>query len=138
MADKGSGGRPPNHFDWKVLDALLQRDANLTDCSEIMGHCEDTIQRRIRRKYKCTFKEYRYRKGALRRMKLREVIFDMATVDKNTTVAIHLCKEMLGHSTTTTQKLEHTSPDGTMTPKAESVVIYLPDNGRGDNGTPDS
>lgn len=132
MAKKPRAGRPEKEFNWDMFNALLQRGHNLIDCSEIMGVCEDTIQRRVKRKYKCTFGEYKYRKGAIRRGVLRESIFEMATKGKNAQAAIHLCKEMLGHSAT--QKVEHSSPDGSMTPKAQQVFVYLPSNGRGDDG----
>lgn len=115
-------------FDWKAIDLILQMGGNLIDCSELTSHSEDTIQRRIRYKFKCTFTEYRYKKMSRLRMKVREAQYNLAVIDKNPTMCIHMGKVMLDQNEA--QKLEHSSPDGSMTPKASQVVLYLPDNGR--------
>lgn len=132
-------GRPEVEFKWDVLDRLLQLGAFLIDCSEIMGICEDVIQKRIKRKFKCTFTEYRYKKMSTMRITLRQKQYDMATKEGNTTMLVWLGKQVLEQKEPgQTQKLEHSSPDGSMTPKENQVVVYLPDNGRGDGGSSNS
>lgn len=139
MANKPGAGRPRIKFDWRPIDVILELGGTLTDCAESSGHSEDTIQRRIKSKFKCTFSEYRNGKMSKMRMKLRQVQYQMVVEDRNPALAIWLGKQMLDQKEPgQTQKLEHSSPDGSMTPKENQVVVYLPDNGRGDGGSSNS
>lgn len=90
-------GRPEKEIKWDVLDGILQFGATLIDCSEILGHAEDTIQRRIKKDFKMTFSEYRHRKMARMRMKLLQKQYDVA-INGNVTMLIWLGKQHLGQS----------------------------------------
>jgi thymidylate kinase len=56
--------------DWESLDALLQYSPTMTDCSDLLDVSVKTLERRIKKKYKMTFREYREKKMSRTRMKL--------------------------------------------------------------------
>ena len=90
-------GRPKKDFDWKMLDAILQYNASKKDCSDLLEVSEDTIERRIKTEYSCTFTEYRDRKMSKTRLKLSQKQVEVALAG-NVTMLIFLGKNMLGQS----------------------------------------
>ncbi len=90
-------GRPEKEFDWKVLDSILQFGANLIDCSELLDVSEDTVQRKIKSEYGCTFTEYRAKKMGRMRVKLLQKQYEMAQ-NGNVALLIWLGKQHLGQS----------------------------------------
>lgn len=94
-------------MDWSKLDAILQYNAQLKDASEILGCSEDTIERRIREKYDCTYAEYRDKKLGKVRIKLVQKAIDMAMMG-NTAMMIFCLKNLCGWA----DKTEVATPDG--------------------------
>jgi AraC-like DNA-binding protein len=90
-------GRPEKEFDWKLIDSILQFGARLIDCCEMLEVSDDTIQRRIKDEFGCTFSEYRERKMSKMRMKLLQKQFDVA-MSGNVALLIWLGKQHLGQS----------------------------------------
>jgi AraC-like DNA-binding protein len=90
-------GRPKKELDWKVLDSILQFGATLIDCAEMCEMSDDSIQRRIKDEYGCTFTEYRNRKMSRMRVKLLQKQYESAMAG-NTALLIWLGKQHLGQS----------------------------------------
>jgi len=88
-------GRPKKELDWKLIDSILQFGARLIDCSEMCEMSDDSIQKRIREEYNCTFSEYRDRKMSKMRMKLLQKQYDVA-MQGNVALLIWLGKQHLG------------------------------------------
>lgn len=84
----------PKPFDWKRLDSILQYHASLVDCEELMEVSDDTVRRRIRDKFDMTFEEYRNKKLAPTRMKLRQKALDMAFNKDNVPMLIFCLKNI--------------------------------------------
>ena len=80
-------------LDWSKLDAILSYNAELNDAAEIMGCSPDTIERRIREHYDCTFAEYRNKKLGKVRIKLAQKAIAMA-MNGNTTMMIFCLKNL--------------------------------------------
>lgn len=78
MANRSETG-----FDWKVLDALLQRSSTAIDCAAIMDCSVDTIERAVKEKYGIKFKEYRDKKMAHTRTRLIETALTKAFKGEN-------------------------------------------------------
>lgn len=98
-------GRPEKEFDWKVLDSILQFGANLIDCSELLDVSEDTVQRKIKSEYGCTFSEYRTKKMGRMRVKLLQKQYEMAQ-NGNVALLIWLGKQHLGQSDKVAQEIQ--------------------------------
>lgn len=91
-------GRPHKEFDWKTLNALLQRGASLLACAEILECSEDTIQRHIKKDFDgITFGEYREKKLQKTIVKLIEKAVDKALGGDNT-MLIWTMKNLAGWS----------------------------------------
>ena len=99
-------GRPEKHFDWKVLDAILQFKASKRDCAELINISEDTIERRIKKKFQLTFSEYRDRKMAQPRHSIARRQYEIAMAG-NATMLIWLGKQWLGQ--TEKQEIDQTT-----------------------------
>lgn len=96
MVDKPVG-RPKKEMDWKLFDSILQFGAKLIDCSEVCEMSEDTIQRKVKEEFDCTFSEYRDKKMSRMRMKLMQKQYDVA-MSGNVQMLVHLGKQYLGQS----------------------------------------
>jgi hypothetical protein len=99
-------GRPEKEIDWKLLDSILQFGARLIDCSEMLEVSDDTIQRKIKDSFDCTFSEYRERKMSKMRMKLLQKQFDVA-MSGNVALLIWLGKQHLNQSDKQEQSINH-------------------------------
>jgi len=77
-------------FDWELLDKILQFKPSLSDTAEIMKVSEDTVERRIREKYKMTFAEYRNKKMANVRLTLVQKAIQMAKAGDRTMLIFSL------------------------------------------------
>lgn len=82
-------------FDWKILNAVLQRGATKCDSASVMDCSEDTIDRAIKKDFGLTFKEYRERKMADTRIKLVEKAISKALAGDNT-MLIFCLKNLCG------------------------------------------
>ena len=90
-------GRPEKDFNWELIDGVLQFGANLIDCSELLKVSDDTIQRRIKKEFNCTFTEYRHKKMSKMRMKLLQKQYEVA-MSGNVALLIWLGKQHLGQT----------------------------------------
>jgi hypothetical protein len=63
---------------WQALDALCQYSPTLKYCAEYLAVSEDTIEKRIRDEFDCTFSEYREMKAQKVVLKLKEKAVKMA------------------------------------------------------------
>lgn len=89
--------RPKMDFDWSKLDAILQYKASLTDCAEIMGTSQSTIEKRIKKERGVNFSEYRDKKMSRTRLTLTQKAIDMAK-SGNVTMMIFCLKNLCGWS----------------------------------------
>jgi AraC-like DNA-binding protein len=103
-------GRPKKELDWKVLDSILQFGATLIDCAEMCEMSDDSIQRRIKDEYGCTFTEYRNRKMSRMRVKLLQKQYESAMAG-NTALLIWLGKQHLGQSDKTQHDISDDSKE---------------------------
>lgn len=101
---KNKGGRPKKAVDFEKIDSLC---AYHCTAEEIVEHLNlfdhdvsyDTVERRIKEKFKVTFAEYIQQKHlAHAKPKLRRIQWEMA--EKNASMAIWLGKQYLGQKET--------------------------------------
>jgi hypothetical protein len=64
-------------LDWSKLDGMLQYNASLPQCAELLEVSEDTIERRIKAKHKCTFHEYKQKKMGRTSIRLQQKAITM-------------------------------------------------------------
>ena len=86
---------PKVEFDWSKLNAILEYGCSGADACEIMGVCYNTIADRIKLTHNATFQEYRIKKMAKKRYKLREKQYELAMAG-NVAMLIWLGKNELG------------------------------------------
>ena len=82
-------------FDWQKLDTILQLAASKVMCSEFLNVSEDTIERRIKKKYGLTFNQYKERKLTNTKIKLIQKALTEAT-SGNSTMLIFCLKNLCG------------------------------------------
>ena len=97
-------GRARKTLDWKVLDALVQFKVSCRFCAEHMGISEDTIQRRIKTKYKMTFEEYKKMRSENVGLKLQQKAIQMA-LSGNTVMMIFCLKNLANWSDKVEQQI---------------------------------
>lgn len=88
-------GRPEKELDWHLLDSILQYGAKLIDCAEICKMSEDSIQRKIKENFDCTFSRYRDMKMSKTRVKLMQKQIESALAG-NPVMLIWTGKQYLG------------------------------------------
>lgn len=71
-------------FNWEKLDTMLMFQAGKFICSEELGVSEDTIDRRIKERYSCTFTEYRARRSEKIVLRLKQKMIQKALEGDNT------------------------------------------------------
>ena len=81
-------------FNWDKLDSMLMFQAGKFLCSEELGLSEDTIERRIKAKYNCTFLEYRQKRSEKIVLRLKQKMIQKALDGDN--VALIFCLKNLG------------------------------------------
>ena len=91
------GGRPRIKIDAGKLDGMLTYGATAIECADQLNCSVDTIERFIKRNYKCGFAEYAEKKKAGMRVRLRMKQLQMA-MEGNVPLLIFLGKNMLGQS----------------------------------------
>jgi len=87
-------GRSVIKVDMDLLERLCSRSWKCTDVAYVMGVSYDTIERRIKSTYDCTFAEYLDKTKAKVRMKLFEKQLEVA-FNGNPAMLIWLGKQML-------------------------------------------
>lgn len=104
-------GRPKKFDDEKdrQLKAILRLKPTLEDCAAFLEVSGDTIERHIKRKYKCTYAEFREQNMVHTRFNLIRTALRQAE-SGNTAMLIfclkNLCKWVDRHETTSDIKIE--------------------------------
>ncbi len=97
-------GRPKINIDLKQLESLMRLSPNLEDTANFFDCDQDTIANVIRTNFKCTFSEFRDKRGVHTRMSIKRKMIEKAVAGDNT-MLIWLSKNMLGMS----DKVEQTN-----------------------------
>lgn len=82
-------------INWGQLNGILQFNASLRICSQIMGISEDVIEKNIRTQFDMTFKEYKESKMAKVKIMLQQKAIEMA-LKGNTAMMIFTLKNLCG------------------------------------------
>lgn len=97
---------------WQQVDSMCQIHCRKSEMCAILGVSEDTLERRIKEKFKISFADYFEQKASGGKMSLRRRQYTQA-MDGNTTMLIWLGKNWLGqtdaveHSGTATFNLKY-------------------------------
>tara|TARA_R100000655_G_scaffold110056_1_gene167242 strand:+ start:1931 stop:2302 length:372 start_codon:yes stop_codon:yes gene_type:complete len=113
-------GRKKVEFDWDKFDSILQFKPPKQVCSDILGISEDSIERRIKEEYDCTFSEYRARRMGPMKIRLAQKIIQMA-LNGNVPCLIFASKVYLGWSD---------KPIEEQNKEIANVVLNIPSNQR--------
>tara|TARA_R100000781_G_scaffold112221_2_gene79293 strand:+ start:2505 stop:2876 length:372 start_codon:yes stop_codon:yes gene_type:complete len=113
-------GRKKVEFDWDKFDSILQFKPPKQVCSDILGISEDSIERRIKEEYDCTFSEYRARRMGPMKIRLAQKIIQMA-LNGNVPCLIFCAKVYLGWSD---------KPIEEQNKEVANVVLNIPSNQR--------
>ena len=108
---------------WKLLDSLIIWSAHSEYIAEQLGVSEDTLSRRIKENYGCTFAEYRNKMKEKIRINLSKKQYDVAMAG-NPTMLIWLGKNELGQA-----DKHETNIEGN---KITLEMAYDPDSKRND------
>ena len=93
--DKTTMGRKKIEFNWEKFDSYLQLRASKRACASLMNMSVDTIERNVKKKYKCTFTEYAEAKLEPVRLKLVQKAISKA-LDGDNTMLIFSLKNLCG------------------------------------------
>jgi methylphosphotriester-DNA--protein-cysteine methyltransferase len=80
-------------FDWIRFDSILQFKPTKKTCAHLLEVSEDTIERRIKTKYKMTFTEYREMRMGNIKIKLAQKAISKALDGDNTMLIFCLIRE---------------------------------------------
>lgn len=80
-------------FDWDKFDLILQFKPSKKTCADVMECSDETIDRRIKAKYDCSFMEYRDRKMGKIKLKLCQKAIEMS-LSGNTAMMIFTLKNL--------------------------------------------
>lgn len=114
MTEEKPFGRPKKELEditldgWSVLDSLIIWSAHSEYIAEQLGISEDTLSKRIKERFGCTFTEYRNKKKEVIRINLAKKQYDEA-MKGNTSLLIWLGKNELGQA----DKIENSMDDST-------------------------
>jgi hypothetical protein len=90
-------GRKPIELNWEQLDALCAIQCTAKEISEVLKISVDTIERRVKKKFKQTFAEYFEQKRQAGFASIRRKQYEMAMAG-NVTLLIWIGKQYLGQS----------------------------------------
>jgi len=90
-------GRPPIKIDWKVFESLCGIFCTLTEIAHVLKCSEDTVERRVKRKYKENFAEVFKRLSSSGNSSLRREQMKQA-LRGNIAMLIWLGKQHLGQA----------------------------------------
>lgn len=113
-------GRPKAKIDWRRVDQMLMAQCTGTEIAAALGISTDTLTRACLREQKADFAEYSQQKRAKGHATAKEVFYQKAFIEKDTTAAIFWSKQHLGW---TDKKEVKAQVDSAVT------VVELPSNG---------
>jgi len=96
MSKKNNGGRPRKEIDFELVDNLLGIMCTGEEVASILEVDYDTLNARIKEKYKVGFSDYVKQKQAKGKASLRRRQYLTAVEDGNPTMLIWLGKQYLG------------------------------------------
>jgi hypothetical protein len=88
-------GRPPKDIDWEKLDIYCEHQMSLEDTAYLLDMDSQTLERKIKKKYKLTFRQFRAKKLSSTRMKLKQKAVSMALMGDKT-MLIFCLKNLVG------------------------------------------
>ncbi len=118
-------GRPRAEIQKNSFESLCALQCTLEEISAFFGVSDMTIESWCKREYKANFLDVFKKKSAAGKMSLRREQWRSAEKG-NVTMQIWLGKQWLGQTDKVEQKTDATVTEN-------QVVLYLPDNGRGEN-----
>ena len=112
---KNRGGRPRKKIDYAKLDSLCAIQCSGEECASVFDIDYDTLNIILKRDGHGGFSDYFALKRSFGRISLRRAQFRNATENLNPAMQKWLGKQYLGQRDQ--QDLNHTSEDGSMSPK---------------------
>jgi hypothetical protein len=97
----------------KLVQACAQYREPQEETAARLNMCVETMMRLYRKEWETGKREAD--------LKVRKTLFEMASSGKNTVATIFYCKTQLGMKET--NKVEMSSPDGSMSPKATKIDL---------------
>jgi len=91
-------GRPRVEIDFKQLDSLCMIQCTGEEIASVLGVSYDTIERRVKEKFKISLADYLKEKAQGGKASLRRSQWRAAIEDKNVTMLIWLGKNMLAQT----------------------------------------
>lgn len=92
-------GRPRKNIDWKQAEEMAQIMCTAEEICAVLGVSSDTMLRRCKEEFNCTFAEWLAQKQAGGKKSLRRAQWEQATGKKpNPAMQIWLGKQYLGQS----------------------------------------
>lgn len=90
-------GRPKAKIDWRRVDQMLMAQCTAVEIAAALGlGCEDTLYNACKRDHKMHFSAYSQQKRAKGHATAKEVFYQKAFIEKDTTAAIFWSKQHLG------------------------------------------
>ena len=126
---KRSRGRPKTEIDKNSFEKLCGLQCTLIEIASFFKCSEDTIENWCKREYKMIFSDVYKVHSAKGKISLRRTQLKLA--ERSAAMAIFLGKQMLNQRDI--NGVELSGVNGEPIEVKNSVQIYLPDNGRGDN-----
>lgn len=122
--EKNLGGRPEKPIDYDRLKKLCSIHCTGEECAAVLDCSYEHLNNKLISDGHGGFLEYFKKHSASGKMSLRRKQFESA-LSGNVTMMVWLGKQYLDQSDR--QALNHQSTDGTMTPKASSVIVTSQD-----------
>ncbi len=104
-------GRPKIEIDWTEFDKLCAICCTLNEIAGWFDCSEDTIERRVKEKYGCTFAEHYSKRSSKGRISIRRKQFQVAQ-SGNVSMLIWLGKQYLNQSDKREDTLKSSDSEG--------------------------
>jgi hypothetical protein len=118
------GGRPRKELDLDTLRNMVRIQCTAEECAGVFECSVDTLDRRLKEEGYGGFADFYKRYGDEGKASLRRAQWKAAQ-DGNPTMLVWLGKQMLGQRDK--QDFDHTSSDGTMSPKPGVSLTMTPE-----------
>ena len=110
MKRKNNAGRKLIPIEWEQVEQMCFIQCTGEEMAGVLGIDYQTLERAIKREYKCNFKDYYKQKSAGGKMSLRRRQYNSA-LDGNATMLIWLGKQWLGQSDTVDKSQDEAPPE---------------------------